>query len=76
LKDNKPIPEAFRNFEQRRLKRTKYITDISKRIGEVSQWDNPFLVVCRNNIMKILPKSVAQAGLTQLLSVDFMKIGK
>ncbi|NGM72668.1 FAD-dependent monooxygenase [Sphingobacterium sp. SGL-16] len=76
LKDNKPIQQAFRNFEQRRLKRTKYITDTSKRIGEISQWYNPFLVACRNNIMKILPKSVAQAGLTQLLSVDFMKIGK
>lgn len=76
LKDNKSVPLAFRNFERRRLKRTKYITDTSKRIGEISQWENPLLVAFRNQIMRWLPAPIAQAGLTQLLSVDFMKIDK
>lgn len=76
LKDNKLIPQAFRNFEQRRLKRTKYITDTSKRIGEVSQWSNPIMVAFRNKLMKLLPPQVAQSGLARLLSEDFMKIGK
>ncbi|MCA5006444.1 FAD-dependent monooxygenase [Sphingobacterium bovistauri] len=76
LKGVNSVQDAFRNFEKRRLKRTKYITDTSKRIGEISQWDNPFLVSFRNTIMKLLPTKIAQSGLTQLLSVDFMKIGK
>ncbi|WP_159636755.1 FAD-dependent monooxygenase [Sphingobacterium composti Ten et al. 2007 non Yoo et al. 2007] len=76
LKITDSVPEAFRNFEKRRLKRTKYITDTSKRIGEISQWDNPLMVSFRNTIMKLLPARIAQSGLAQLLSVDFMKIGK
>src|SRR5690606_7359773 len=76
LKENQAVTDAFRNFEKRRLKRTKYITDTSKRIGEISQWDNAFLVAIRNQIMKWLPATLAQSGLTQLLSVDFMKIEK
>jgi 2-polyprenyl-6-methoxyphenol hydroxylase-like FAD-dependent oxidoreductase len=76
LKTNAAVSQAFRNFEKRRLKRTKYITDTSKRIGEISQWDNPIMVTFRDTIMKLLPASIAQSGLTQLLSVDFMKTGK
>lgn len=76
IKDEKSVQKCFRNFEKRRLKRTKYIIDTSKRIGEVSQWDNPLLVAVRNQIMRLLPPSVAQSSLSQLLSVDFMKIGK
>ncbi|WP_149913237.1 FAD-dependent monooxygenase [Sphingobacterium cavernae] len=76
LKITDSVTQAFRKFENRRLKRTKYITDTSKRIGEISQWDNPLMVTFRNTIMKLLPARIAQSGLAQLLSVDFMKIGK
>jgi len=76
LKITDSVTQAFRNFENRRLKRTKYITDTSKRIGEISQWDNPLMVSFRNTIMKLLPARIAQSGLSELLSVDFMKIGK
>lgn len=76
LKEEKSVEESFRNFEKRRLLRTKYIIDTSKRIGEISQWDNPLLVSFRNQVMKWLPSSLAQSGLSPLLSVDFMKIEK
>ena len=76
LKIKDSVLQAFRNFEKRRLKRTKYITDTSKRIGEISQWDNSLMVSFRNTIMKLLPARIAQSGLSELLSVDFMKIGK
>ena len=74
LKHNKSTIEAFQSFERRRLSRTKYITDTSKRIGEVAQWENPFLIGIRNSIMKVMPSKLAQSNLNKLLSVDFMKI--
>lgn len=76
LNTSSSVQQAFRNFEKRRLKRTKYITDTSKRVGDIAQWDNSFLVNVRNTVMKVLPASVAQSSLAQLLSKDFMKIGK
>ncbi len=74
LKQKKNIIDAFKSFEKRRLARTKYITDTSKFIGEVAQWENPFLISFRNFILKNSPSSLAQANLNKLLDVDFMTI--
>ena len=76
LMHSNSVSDAFCNFEKRRLRRTKYITETSKRIGSISQWDNPLLVYFRNQIMKRLPTSLAQASIRQLLSVDFLKFDK
>lgn len=70
----KDVKEAFSSFEKRRLPRTKYITDTSRRIGEIAQWDNSLLISMRNMLMKIMPAKLAQRNLDKLLSVDFMKI--
>ena len=67
---------AFKNFERRRLARTKYITDNSKRIGEIAQLDQSLLITGRNIIMRLLPQQLAQYPIDKLLSVDFMKIKK
>src|SRR5690606_25188830 len=69
----KDVKEAFSSFEKRRLPRTKYITDTSRRIGEIAQWDNSLLINIRNMLMKLMPASLAQKNLDKLLSVDFMK---
>ncbi|WP_246162502.1 FAD-dependent monooxygenase [Sphingobacterium phlebotomi] len=73
LKLEKTTKEAFSSFEKRRLSRTKYITDTSKRIGEIAQWDNPVFITIRNLLMKLMPARLAQKNLDKLLSVDFMK---
>lgn len=65
---------AFQSFEKRRIARTKYITDTSKFIGEVSQWQNPLGILLRNTILKNLPSQLTQRSLKKLLEVDFMKI--
>ncbi len=69
-----PVAHAFERFEQRRLKRTKYITDTSWRIGRVGQLDNPLLIGLRNAAMRALPASWAQASLNKLLDVDFRSL--
>jgi 2-polyprenyl-6-methoxyphenol hydroxylase-like FAD-dependent oxidoreductase len=73
LQLEKSVKEAFSSFERRRLLRTKYIIDTSRRIGEVAQWNNSLLVSARNTLMKIMPARLAQKNLDKLLSVDFMK---
>lgn len=74
LKKEKNIQMAFLNFEKRRLKRTRYITETSWMIGKVAQWENPFLVKTRNILMKNLPYRLQQYKLNKLLNVDFMSI--
>ncbi|MCT1529608.1 FAD-dependent monooxygenase [Sphingobacterium daejeonense] len=73
LQKNKSVKDAFKSFESRRLKRTKYITDTSKFIGEVAQWENKFLISIRNNMMKIMPERMNQQALIKLFKQDFMK---
>ncbi len=67
------VKKAFSSFEKRRLPRTKYITDTSRRIGEIAQWDNSIFISIRNMLMKLMPAKIAQKNLDKLLSVDFMK---
>lgn len=74
LRIKQPIEQAFKNFEKRRLQRTKYITETSKFIGEVSQWEHPALIGVRNALMRILPESISQRSLHKLFEVDFMNI--
>lgn len=76
LKKSKSIAQSFQQFEQRRLKRTRYITNTSWQIGKVAQWENVFMIGFRNTIMKLLPDSIKQIQLRKLLSEDFMSTHK
>lgn len=73
LQNEQSVEQAFLAFEKRRLARTKYITDTSKLIGDVAQWENKFLISVRNNLMKIMPDSMNQKALIKLFKEDFMK---
>lgn len=73
LKKTKDVTLAFKHFEQRRLKRTRYITETSWTIGKIAQWQNPISIMARNTLMTILPEKIKQHQLKTLLSVDFMK---
>lgn len=73
LKKDKTTIEAFTSFEKRRLARTRYITQTSRQIGEIAQWENSWSIVIRNNLAKALPNSIKQFSLVKLLSQDFMK---
>ncbi|KAB2917619.1 MAG: NAD(P)-binding protein [Bacteroidetes bacterium] len=62
---------AFVNFEQRRLERTRYITLQSRKVGEVAQWQNPVLGWIRDRIMKNMPQSTKDKQFAKLFTVDF-----
>jgi len=74
IKQNSSIETAFKNFEIRRLKRTKYITDTSWKIGRAAQYTHPLMIGVRNTLLRILPTHWTQATLKKLLEVDFMAV--
>ncbi|WP_156306257.1 FAD-dependent monooxygenase [Sphingobacterium endophyticum] len=73
LINQKNVISAFKSFEKRRIQRTKYITDTSKLIGEIAQWENRAFIAIRNKLMKIMPAKMNQRALNKLFEQDFMK---
>ncbi|WP_128543544.1 FAD-dependent monooxygenase [Larkinella soli] len=71
LSRSKDVPEAFRRFEQRRLKRTHYIVETSRRIGQVAQLESPVLAGLRNRLFRLLPAGMNERRLETLYQVDF-----
>jgi 2-polyprenyl-6-methoxyphenol hydroxylase-like FAD-dependent oxidoreductase len=63
--------DVFRRFEQRRLKRTRYIVETSRRIGQIAQTQNPLLATLRNGLFRMLPASLNERQLETLYKVDF-----
>lgn len=74
IRRNSSVERAFKNFEKRRLKRTKYITDTSWRIGRAAQYTHPLMIGLRNSLLRVMPATWAQTNLKKLLEVDFMTI--
>lgn len=70
------VAQSFKQFEKRRLSRTKYITDTSRSIGQVAQWQHPLAIGLRNKLLKITPNYFKQFTLQKLLAVDFMTLNK
>lgn len=67
------IETAFHNFEKKRVKRTRYITNTSFVIGKIAQLENPFLCSIRNFIFRNLPKSYTKKQMNQILEYDFYR---
>ena len=62
---------AFRAFEQKRLKRTALIVNRSWTLGKVAQLQNPVLASLRNLAMRLVPESMNERQVRELLDVDF-----
>ena len=71
LKNNAAIQKAFKQFEQRRLKRTHNIVNGSWTIGRVAQIENKMLVSVRNLVIRLLSASINKRHLKTLYEVDF-----
>jgi 2-polyprenyl-6-methoxyphenol hydroxylase-like FAD-dependent oxidoreductase len=59
LKKTTTIPVALTNYEKQRIKRVNRIARVAHFIGKAVQWENPFLAIPRNTIIKNLPASIA-----------------
>ncbi|WP_245586293.1 FAD-dependent monooxygenase [Olivibacter sitiensis] len=73
LRKRATFEEAFIAFEGRRLKRTQYIIETSRRAGWLAQLSNPILVSVRNNLFRLLPNSLAASQLKRLYEEDFIE---
>ncbi len=58
LKKTTNIPAALINYEKQRIKRVSRITRVAHFTGKAVQWENPFLAIPRNIIIKNLPASM------------------
>lgn len=71
LQKNGDIPAAFKSFEKRRMKRTRFIVNNSWSLGKIAQWENKLLCMLRNFAFRALPASVNNRQMKQLYEVDF-----
>jgi 2-polyprenyl-6-methoxyphenol hydroxylase-like FAD-dependent oxidoreductase len=51
--------EAFRLFEEKRIRRTTKIVNDSWQLGKMAQWENPVMTSLRDLAISLVPKSVA-----------------
>lgn len=61
--------KAFELFEQTRLKRAHFIVNTSHRVGKLAQVENRFLVRLRNALFRLLPESINERQLKQVLAI-------
>ena len=57
LKKHSIASEAFRAYENKRIKRTHFIVNQSWKIGKVGQWEHPVMIRLRNALFRLLPAS-------------------
>jgi 2-polyprenyl-6-methoxyphenol hydroxylase-like FAD-dependent oxidoreductase len=69
--DNSDFETAFKMFEKCRLKRTKWITDTSRKVGLIAQLENPLLIRLRNAALRLMPSSAGERQLRELGKTDF-----
>lgn len=57
LQSTSSVPEAFKQFTALRLAKTHFITQRSKQMGAMAQWENPIAVAIRNFLTKMAPET-------------------
>lgn len=70
LKQTTVVETAFHNFEKKRLKRTRFIINTSRKMGRVAQFEHPVLISIRNALFRIMPKSFVKRQMKILLETD------
>lgn len=63
--------KAFKLFEQRRVARTELIVNRSWQLGKIAQLSNPFLAGLRNFVFRMVPDSVNEKQVKDLLDVVY-----
>jgi 2-polyprenyl-6-methoxyphenol hydroxylase-like FAD-dependent oxidoreductase len=71
LHRNSDYVNAFKKFEQRRIKRTRFIVNRSWSIGKMAQTDNKVLAEVRNFIFRHVPAGLNDQQIRKLYQVDF-----
>lgn len=70
LRTQTDVPTAFRTFEQKRIERTHWVVNTSRRLGQLAQLENPLLIQLRNLLFSMVPESVSRKQFDRLEQVD------
>lgn len=60
ISSGKTLPDAFKSFERRRIKKAKFIIETSRKLGAIGQIENKLLIALRNMIFKLTPNFVTE----------------
>jgi 2-polyprenyl-6-methoxyphenol hydroxylase-like FAD-dependent oxidoreductase len=69
--DESNIELAFKNFEKQRLSRTKWVTENSRKIGKVAQFESPIMIHFRNSFIRIIPRFIQNRQLKKITNISF-----
>ena len=69
------VVTALRKYEEQRRARTAYITNLSWRLGKMSQWENPAACWLRNTLLRAVPSSIQSRQLAKVLKFDEQPVG-
>ena len=61
-----PLAEVLATWAKRRQGRVRRIQFMSRRIGEVGQWESPLACRIRNEATRLMPDALALQALTKL----------
>lgn len=62
---------AFEKYEKRRLHRTTFITNSSRRMGAIAQMDKTWLCKLRNTMLRLSPTAIQRKQLSKVYATDF-----
>jgi 2-polyprenyl-6-methoxyphenol hydroxylase-like FAD-dependent oxidoreductase len=71
IEDYETVEEAFKQFEQKRIKRTTKIVNGSWALGKAAQLENPLLISLRNVAVRLTPSSIAQRQVKFIHDISF-----
>jgi 2-polyprenyl-6-methoxyphenol hydroxylase-like FAD-dependent oxidoreductase len=71
IEDYTTPEEAFKYFEQKRIKRTTRIVNESWLLGKAAQLENPLLVMLRNTAIRMTPDSVSERQMKFIHDISF-----
>ncbi|WP_031529289.1 FAD-dependent monooxygenase [Dyadobacter crusticola] len=71
LNKDQTLEKAFTAFEEKRLKRTQYIINQSRKVGELAQIGHPLFAGLRNAAMRFAPAWVTEKQFEKLYNITF-----
>ena len=71
IEQHTSVEHAFKEFETKRIQRTRKIVNTSRIIGEIAQWENSFMVMVRDLAVRFTPDRVAENQVKFLMDVAF-----
>jgi len=71
LAEDLSLEKVFQSFEKRRIEKTHFVINQSRKVGEIAQLSSPFLAMLRNTALRLAPRSIQERQFEKLYRVNF-----